>query len=50
MGVHGLRVVQGAIPDADATPPDPEAYQAACVEAYVASQVARGYSPMEMTA
>lgn len=46
MGIHGLRVVQGAAPDTEATPPDPDAYQAACVEAYVASQVARGFSPI----
>lgn len=43
----GLRLVEGSagVPAAVA-PPDRWAYQAACVEAFVASQVARGFSPI----
>lgn len=44
---HGLRLVKGSagVP-AVVEPADPWAFQAACVEAFIASQVARGFSPI----
>jgi integrase/recombinase XerD len=41
----GLRLVQGVVPGVAGARPSPEVYQAACIEAWVASQVARNYSP-----
>jgi site-specific recombinase XerD len=41
----GLRLVQGVLPGVAGSRPSPEAYQAACIEAWAASQVARNYSP-----
>ena len=40
----GLRVVQGGVEALAGDSPDPDRFQADCVEAYVASWVARGYS------
>ncbi len=44
MGKGGLRLVPGAAVAPVAAPPDPERFQAQCLDAYVASQVARGFS------
>jgi integrase/recombinase XerD len=41
----GLRLVQGVLPGVAGARPDPQAYQAACIEAWAASQVARNFSP-----
>ena len=42
----GLRLVQQVLPGVVAgSRPDPEAYQAACIEAWAASQVARNFTP-----
>jgi hypothetical protein len=45
-GIRGLRVVHGGVPAAVAAAPDPERFEAGCVEAYIASWVARGFSPV----
>jgi len=42
----GLRLVASAGPSLPGAPPDPLVYQAACIEAYQASQTARGFSPV----
>ena len=42
-----LRVIEGRpVPAAAVLPPDPWRFQAGCVEAYLASWVARGFSPV----
>ena len=41
-----LRLVTSARPGPPGVLPGPDAYQAACIEAYQASQVARGFSPL----
>ena len=41
-----LRLVTSARPGLPGVLPGPDAYQAACIEAYQASQVARGFSPL----
>ena len=41
----GLRLVQDVLPGVAGSRPDPEVYQAACVEAWAASQVARNFTP-----
>ncbi len=47
MGRGGLRVIPGAsAPAAASLGTDPEAFQAACVDGFIASQVARGFSPV----
>lgn len=48
MGGSGFRLVQGESVAASASEPapDPWEYQRRCVEAFVASQVARGFSPV----
>jgi integrase/recombinase XerD len=42
----GLRLVPVDQPAHPGAPPDPATYQAGCIEAYQASQVARGFSPL----
>ena len=42
----GLHVVASVGPSLPGAPPDPGAYQASCIEAYQASQTARGFSPV----
>ena len=42
----GLRLVRADRPERSGGPPDPKAFQAGCIEAYQASQVARGFSPL----
>jgi len=44
VGKGGLRLVPGAAVAPVAAPLDPERFQAQCLDAYVASQVARGFS------
>jgi integrase/recombinase XerD len=44
MDGSGLRLVRGAAAELSEPAPDPWEYQARCVEAFVASQVARGFS------
>jgi integrase/recombinase XerD len=46
MGVRHLQVVGGAAIEVPAVPVDPMVYQAGCVEAFVASWSARGFSPV----
>jgi integrase/recombinase XerD len=41
----GLRLVQDVLPGVAGSRPDPEVYQAACIEAWAASQVARNFTP-----
>jgi len=42
----GLRLVASDRSSRSGAPPDPEVYQASCIGAYQASQVARGFSPL----
>ena len=46
MAGRGLHVVASAPPVLPGAPPDPLVYQASCIEAYQASQAARGFSPV----
>ena len=41
-----LRVIDGRAVQPEALPSDPFVFQAACVDAFVASWQARGYSPV----
>jgi site-specific recombinase XerD len=42
----GLHLVPADRPARSGAPPDPQSYQAGCIEAYQASQVARGFSQL----
>ena len=46
MAGRGLRVVASAELPLPGAPPDPLVYHASCIEAYQASQAARGFSPL----
>ena len=46
MAGRGLHLVASAELRVPGAPPDPVAYQASCIEAYQASQTARGFSPL----
>ena len=46
MASGGLHLVASAGLSSPGAPPDPVTYQASCIEAYQASQTARGFSPV----
>ena len=46
VGARHLQVVGGAAIEVPAVPADPLAFQAGCVEAFIASWSARGFSPV----
>ncbi len=46
MAGRGLHIVASAELPIPGAPPDPLVYQASCIEAYQASQTARGFSPL----
>ena len=46
MAGRGLHLVASAELPVPGAPPDPLVYQASCIEAYQASQTARGFSPL----